>query len=158
MLVDNGSLTLAGGGDVELSGNNSIITGNLAGNALINDDTIAGAGQITNLTLTNNGTIDATGSLTINTGHLVTNNADAILEATGANGTLTIDDQLDNFGTVNANDGVATVVLAGAVTNESTGLLEATAGGQPKSPPPASSTTAPIRPRASQSPAPAPSS
>jgi len=93
-------LTLQGGGQLTLSGNDAnAIVGTGSNDTLTNvDNTISGAGQIGSgdgtLTLVNeaHGTIDANvagGTLTLETGTTITN--DGILEATNG-GTLQIDD------------------------------------------------------------------
>ena len=101
LLVDVGTLTL-GGGDVELAGTGSLITGAAAhaADALINDSDISGAGKISNLTLTNNGTIDATGTITLDTGQTVTNAG--LLEAS-ATGILDIQDTVDKSGMIDSD-------------------------------------------------------
>ena len=147
LLVDAGSgtLTLNGttaDGAVLLGAGSAIIATSAEtlvnfNNVITGDGTIGNAGGAigtanTDLTLQNDaaGTIDANSpgnTLTIDTGNTVSNAG--LMEAT-ATGILQIDDPLSNSGTVNANDGeasVSTVVLVGTVTNS--GLLEATDGG-----------------------------
>ena len=99
-------VTLQGGGYLTLSDSHeNIIFGTNSATTLTNvDNTIPGAGQIGigdgNLTLVNetHGTIDANisgGTLTLDTGHTITN--DGILEATNG-GTLQIDDPVSGGG------------------------------------------------------------
>ena len=99
-------VTLQGGGYLTLSDSHeNIIFGTNSATTLTNvDNTISGAGQIGigdgNLTLVNetHGTIDANisgGTLTLDTGHTITN--DGILEATNG-GTLQIDDPVSGGG------------------------------------------------------------
>jgi Ca2+-binding RTX toxin-like protein len=97
-------ITLQGGGQLTMSGD-AVIVGTTSASTLTNvDNTISGAGQIGsgdgNLTLVNaaHGTIDANifgGTLTLNTGHTITN--DGILEATNG-GTLQIDNAVSGGG------------------------------------------------------------
>ena len=103
--VATGSLTLDDNGTVMLS--TGVIEAAIGGETLVNNgNTIEGTGRIgdgtdLNLTLDNNaGTIDADvsgKSLTIETGHTVTNNG--TLEASNG-GTLVIDDTVSTDGTV----------------------------------------------------------
>ena len=99
-------VTLQGGGYLTLSDSHeNIIFGTSAATTLTNvDNTISGAGQIGigdgNLTLVNeaHGTIGANisgGTLTLDTGHTITN--DGVLEATNG-GTLQIDDAVSGGG------------------------------------------------------------
>ena len=99
-------VTLQGGGQLILSDSHeNVIFGTTAATTLTNvDNTISGAGQIGigdgNLTLVNeaHGTIDANvagGTLTLDTGHTITN--DGVLEATNG-GTLQIDDAVSGGG------------------------------------------------------------
>ena len=99
-------VTLQGGGYLTLSDSHeNIIFGTNSATTLTNvDNTISGAGQIGigdgNLTLVNetHGTIDANisgGTLTLDTGHTITN--DGLLEATNG-GTLQIDDPVSGGG------------------------------------------------------------
>jgi hypothetical protein len=115
-------VTLEGGGQVILSdSSDNMIVGTNADAVLTNvDNTIAGAGQIGdgdgNLTLVNEtaGTIDANdanGVLVLDTGNTIVNAG--LLEATNG-GTLQIDDNVANSGTLAANGG--TLVAAGDVT------------------------------------------
>jgi probable HAF family extracellular repeat protein len=113
-LIISGPVTLSGSGTVSLEGNASVITG--AGDPsdeLINSgNTISGSGTIEDLTLENlsGGVIDATGgTLSIDTGHTVTNSG--TLEATNG-GTLQIYDGVSNAdGTIQAEDGGSSVQL-----------------------------------------------
>jgi hypothetical protein len=100
------SVTLQGGGYLTLSDSHeNVIFGTNSATTLTNiDNTISGAGQIGigdgNLTLVNetHGTIGANisgGTLTLDTGHTITN--DGILEATNG-GTLQIDDPVSGGG------------------------------------------------------------
>jgi hypothetical protein len=103
-LIIDGKVTLNGIGSVVLNGDGDNILGDAsehAHNELINNETISGSGEIggngINLTLTNESgaLIEATtGTLTIDTGHTVTNTG--TLEANG--GTLIIDDNVNNSG------------------------------------------------------------
>ena len=115
-------VTLEGGGRVILSDSaENMIVGTNVGATLTNlDNTISGAGQIGagdgNLTLVNEtaGTIDANyadGTLTLDTGNTIVNAG--LLEATSG-GTLQIDDNLSNSGTLAANGG--TLIVAGDVS------------------------------------------
>ena len=115
-------VTLEGGGQVILSdAKENMIVGANADATLTNvDNTIAGAGQIgdgdSNLTLINEsaGTIDANiagGILTLETGNTIVNGG--LLEASNG-GTLQIDDNVSNAGTLEANGG--TLVAGGTVT------------------------------------------
>ena len=77
LLVDNTHLTLNGDGSgkVTLAGT-ALITGAAKTNELENaNKTISGAGTISNLMLVNDaaGTIDATGTLVLNTGNTISN-------------------------------------------------------------------------------------
>ena len=108
LLVDVGSLTLDGGGDVALTG--GTITGAAMApnplNELINQDNIFGTGTISNLDLDNSGTINANdtsgGTLRLATGMQIDNLAGGTLEATGG-GKLEIDDNLSNSGLLKAD-------------------------------------------------------
>src|SRR5205085_2826644 len=111
-LMINGDATLAGGGQVVLSGSpsyTSFIAGQTGGATLTNvDNTITGAGYLgydasnggTNLTLTNaaGGIIDATGYLSVYTGGNTITNA-GLMEATGG-GNLQVGSQVSNTGLI----------------------------------------------------------
>jgi hypothetical protein len=111
-----GTVTLSGAGTLSLSDNpNNYIFGAQAGDTLLNESTIAGAGQFGNgtLTLINQGTIDATGGngLVVNTGSTVVNKS--LMEATNPNGGLVLEATISNAsGTLLANG--ANVYLQGA--------------------------------------------
>ena len=128
-------VTLEGGGQVVLwdssfaignvsynySGYN-LIVGAAAATTLTNvDNTVSGGGKIgsSQLTLINKtaGIIDATGSLTLDTGSNTIINA-GLLEAT-ASGSLMIQSSIDNGGTIEAVDG-GTVIFNGRVNNTGT--------------------------------------
>jgi len=91
--------TLTGGGTVTLSASsNSSISGEGSSDFTNQNNTISGAGSITDMTLTNGGTIDATSASTalqIHTTNAVTNNG--ILEANA--GTLDVLDAVTGSGT-----------------------------------------------------------
>jgi hypothetical protein len=111
-----GTVTLSGAGTLTLSDNfGNRIYGGEAGDTLLNESTIAGAGQfgVGTLTLINQGTIDATGGtvLTVNTGSTVVNKS--LMEATNPNGGLVLQATISNAsGTLLANG--ANVYLQGA--------------------------------------------
>ena len=120
-IIGNG-VTLEGGGQVILSDSSeNMIVGTNTDATLTNvDNTISGAGQIGagdgNLTLVNEtaGTIDANivgAVLTLDTGNTIVNAG--LLEASNG-GTLQIDDNVSNSGTLSANGG--TLLAAGNVT------------------------------------------
>ena len=114
LLVNSSSLTLAGSGDVGLSGT---ITGQAAADALLNYNDISGSGLISSLTLTNEagGTIDATGVLTLDTTNTITN--DGLIEATGGGGLDVKDSEIDWTG------GTATLGSNGIVVDGTSELL-----------------------------------
>src|SRR5579864_3450530 len=134
LLVDVGSLKLDGAGTLTLAGT---ITGQAAnaGNELDNfDNTIVGAGTISNIDLDNAaaGTIDATGVLILNTGTVIDNAG--LLEATGTGELDVKDSEINNTGSAALGiaiaaaaellvdvgslklDGAGTLTLAGTIT------------------------------------------
>ena len=127
VVVGSPTVTLAGAGGVVLSdnGGNRIFGASAADDALVNDATISGAGQIginggnNPLALTNNGTIDATGAnaLTIQTGGPAVTNA-GLIEATGAGGLSVNATVISNTGTVAAIDSTVSFASNADATND----------------------------------------
>jgi hypothetical protein len=123
-----GTVTLTGGGQVLLSDNtNNHLYGQAGNDTLLNlNNTISGAGVISQMVLINQATIDADGAntLTISTGSTVTNNA--LIESTNTGGLVinsTIDDR--NGGTLGAFGGNVILTSADIVG----GVLDASNGG-----------------------------
>jgi hypothetical protein len=119
--------TLAGHGTVTLSDSaGNVITAAGAGATLTNLDAIAGAGALGQddgkLTLVNKKIIDATGTnaLMIHTGNAITNSG--ALEATGTS-ELIIDDAVSNRGDIASLGAGSDVLLAGSVTNATSGAM-----------------------------------
>ena len=115
LILGSPTVTLTGNGGIRLSDSdgNRIYGASAADATLVNDTTIAGAGQIginaggNPVALTNNGTIDATGThgLVIQTGGPAVVNA-GLLEAMGSGGlAITNGTTVVNFGTVLAASG-----------------------------------------------------
>ena len=140
-LAINGTVYLLDGGRFQLLGPtaaNLIVGVSGTGATLVNvDNIIIGSGTIGqgdgHLTLINgaDGTIEAkplggadSGLLVIDTGHTVSNSG---LMAAAADGTLRIDDNITNLGTIGANGSDAIVALEGV--HISGGKLETQAGG-----------------------------
>jgi FecR protein len=138
ILSINGQVFLLDGGEIEMLGSaasNMIIGVASTGATLVNvNNTIIGSGTIGqgdgNLTLVNGsaGTIEAkpllgtdTGILVIDTGNVVSNSG--LLEA-AAGGTLQIEDNVANFGTIAANAGGIVNIDSVTISNAG-GLIEA---------------------------------
>jgi len=150
LTIASTGLTLSGGGSITMSNNaNNFIFGSGAGAALINQQTIQGAGAIQSLELVNTGTVNtnASAGMTINAGGGLVNSG--TIEATG--GTLTLSSTIvsNTGGTISSNGqklivsnstiNGGTVTLTGAadlqlnsstvengtLNNSSTGTIEA---------------------------------
>ena len=131
LLVDNTHLTLNGDGSgkVTLAGT-ALITGAASGNELENsNNSITGAGTISNLTLVNDtaGIIDATGTLVLNTGNTISNAG--LLEAT-AGGTLQIGDNVTNTGTLKATGGGELDIKSATITDNLGGTEQIDTGSE----------------------------
>ncbi|MFZ0422007.1 MAG: hypothetical protein WAL80_03930 [Xanthobacteraceae bacterium] len=131
----SGAVTLFGSGTIVLANNSDTVVDATGSDSLVNYDTITGDGQIGNndqgLTLTNasggviDANVDASGeNLTIDTGQSIANAG--LMEATNG-GTLLIEDNVANSGTIEANGGVVAIGASVAITG--TASVRITDGG-----------------------------
>ena len=126
LIVGSPTVTLNGGGMIQLAGNNTNdrIYGAATADVLNNvNNTISGFGQIGagQLTLVNGGTISATGtnSLTINLGSTGMNKAGAALLGVGTGGLSIQNGTYTNAGLIQADDGSSVTFSNGAtLTND----------------------------------------
>ena len=132
LIINSPTLTLSGGGTIELAGNNTSdrIYATSGADELYNaNNTIEGFGQLGagELTLVNLGTISATGTsaLTINLGETGNNTAAGKLLGVGSGGLSVENGIYTNSGLIQADNGSSVTFSSGAtLTNDSaTGVL-----------------------------------
>lgn len=118
-------IDLDGGGKLKLSGNgNNLITTDVPGTILENNDTISGSGRISNLVLENSGLIDANGSKPLVI--LGTDSNSGTIESTSSGGLDLNGATFDNSGTIKAATAGAVIDLDNSTIDN--GIVSTVAG------------------------------
>jgi hypothetical protein len=114
-------IDLDGGGKLKLSGNgNNLITTDVLGTILENNDTISGSGGISNLALKNSGRIDANGSKPLVILGTVTDSNSGTIESTSSGGLDLNGATFDNSGTIKAATAGAVIDLDNSTIDNGT--------------------------------------